>query len=161
MKHTISVTVDNKPGVLARVSNLFRRRGFNIDSLAVAPTDDARYSRMTIVVDAEDRPLEQVTKQLYKLINVVKITELPPDESVARELVLIKVATDGESRARVVEIADIFRSKIVDVSHDTITIEATGTQEKLEAILELLEPFGVREVARTGKVALARGLASE
>ncbi|MDI6821594.1 MAG: acetolactate synthase small subunit [Actinomycetota bacterium] len=157
MRHTLSVLVENKPGVLARVSSLFRRRGFNIHSLAVGPTENLEVSRMTIVVDVEERPLEQVTKQLHKLVNVIKISDLDPKESVERELVLIKVNATAEVRPEIIEIVDIFRAKIVDVSQTTLTIEVTGTGDKIEAIEDLLRPYGIRELVRTGKVALPRG----
>ncbi|MEW6189377.1 MAG: acetolactate synthase small subunit [Actinomycetota bacterium] len=157
MRHTISVLVENKPGVLARVSSLFRRRGFNIHSLAVGPTEDIEVSRMTIVVDVEERPLEQVTKQLHKLVNVIKISDLDPKESVERELVLIKVNATAEVRPEIIEIVDIFRAKIVDVSQTTLTIEVTGTEDKVKAMEDLLRPYGIRELVRTGKVALPRG----
>jgi acetolactate synthase-1/3 small subunit len=156
-KHTLSVLVENKPGVLARVSGLFARRGFNIHSLAVGPTEFDDISRMTIVVNVEDKPLEQVVKQLNKLINVIKIVELEKDAAVERELLLIKVKADAGTRAQILEIADIFRSKIVDVSANALTIEATGTPDKLTALTDLLNSFGVRELVRTGLVALARG----
>ncbi|MCA1831940.1 MAG: acetolactate synthase small subunit [Actinomycetota bacterium] len=156
-KHTLSVLVENKPGVLARVSGLFARRGFNIHSLAVGPTEFDDMSRMTIVVNVEDKPLEQVVKQLNKLINVIKIVELEKDSSVERELLLIKVKADAGTRAQILEIAGIFRSKIVDVSANALTIEATGTPDKLTALTDLLNGFGVRELVRTGLVALARG----
>lgn len=157
MKHTLSVIVENKPGVLARISGLFGRRGFNIDSLAVGPTEDPEVSRMTIVVDVEERPLEQVTKQLHKLINVIKISDLNPQDAVERELILIKIAAKPVVRAEIVEIADIFRAKIIDVGQNTITIEGTGTADKIQAIIDLLRPYGIRELARTGKIALIRG----
>lgn len=157
MKHTLSVLVENKPGVLARVAGLFRRRGFNIESLAVAPTEDEKYSRMTIVVDLEDKPLEQVTKQLYKLVNVVKVVDLNEREAVIRELTLIKVNAPPEARAQILEIVDIFRAKIVDVERNTLIIEVTGTEDKVEAIIRLLKPYGIKEVASTGRVALKRG----
>lgn len=157
MKHTLSVLVENKPGVLARIAGLFSRRGFNIDSLAVGPTDHPEFSQMTIVVDAEEHYLEQVTKQLHKLINVVKISDLDPKESVGRELVLIKVGAAPEQRARIIEIADIFRANIVDVARNTLTIEATGTEDKVRAIEDLLKPYGIKELVRTGKVAISRG----
>lgn len=157
MKHTLSVLVENKPGVLARVAGLFRRRGFNIESLAVAPTEDEKYSRMTIVVDLEDKPLEQVTKQLYKLINVVKVVDLNEKEAVIRELTLIKVNAPPEVRAQILEIVDIFRAKIVDVERNTLIVEVTGTEDKVEAIVRLLKPYGIKEVASTGRVALKRG----
>lgn len=156
MKHTLSVLVENKPGVLARVAGLFRRRGFNIESLAVAPTEDPDFSRMTIVVDLEDKPLEQVTKQLHKLINVVKISDLEPREAVVRELALIKVSAAAEARAQILEIVDIFRAKIVDVAREVLTVEVTGTEDKIEAIVDLLRPYGIREIALTGRVALRR-----
>lgn len=157
MKHTLSVLVENKPGVLARISSLFSRRGFNIESLAVGPTEDPAVSRMTIVVDLEDRPLEQVTKQLHKLINVIKISDLTPEEAVERELIIIKVTASPAVRAEIIEIADIFRAKIIDVGRDTVTIEVTGTEDKVEAMVDLLRPYGIKELARTGKVALTRG----
>jgi acetolactate synthase-1/3 small subunit len=156
-KHTLSVLVENKPGVLARVAGLFARRGFNIDSLAVGPTEIDDVSRMTIVVNVETKPLEQVVKQLNKLIPVLKIVELEKDQSVERELLLIKVKASAESRAQIVEIADIFRSKIVDVAPAALTIEATGAPDKLEAMTAMLRPYGIREFVRTGLVALARG----
>jgi acetolactate synthase-1/3 small subunit len=156
VKHTLSVLVENKPGVLARVAGLFRRRGFNIESLAVAPTEDPEFSRMTIVVDLEDKPLEQVTKQLHKLINVVKISDLEPQEAVVRELALIKISATAEARAQILEIVDIFRAKIVDVARETLTVEVTGTEDKIEAIIDLLRPYGIREIASTGRVALKR-----
>jgi len=155
--HTLSVLVENKPGVLARISGMFARRGFNIHSLAVGPTEFDEISRMTIVVNVEDKPLEQVVKQLNKLINVLKIVELEKDSSVERELLLVKVKADAQTRAQIVEIADIFRSKIVDVSPHAITIEATGAPDKLRALTDLLHQYGVREMVRTGRVALARG----
>ncbi|MBI4744187.1 MAG: acetolactate synthase small subunit [Actinobacteria bacterium] len=151
MKHT------NKPGVLAKISGLFSRRGFNIESLAVGPTENPAVSRMTIVVDGEAHPMEQVTKQLHKLINVLKINDLVSEESVERELVLIKVNADASVRAEIIEIADIFRAKIVDVGKNSVTIEATGTTPKIEAIEDLLRPYGIKELARTGKIALSRG----
>ena len=155
--HTLSVLVEDRPGVLARVAGLFAARGFNIDSLAVGTTEEAGFSRMTIVVDVEPQRLEQVVKQLNKLINVIKVQELEPAESVERELVLVKIKAEGDARARVIEIADIFRARVLDVTHHTLTVEATGTPDKLEALLELLGSFGVVEMARTGRVALARG----
>lgn len=158
MKHTLSVLVENKPGVLARVSGLFSRRGFNIDSLAVAETEDAAFSRMTIVVDIETRFLEKVTKQLHKLINVVKISDLSPDEATERELALLKVNASASVRAEIIEIANIFRAKIIDVTRESLTIEVTGTPDKIDAIEDLLRPYGIKELARTGKIALARGV---
>jgi acetolactate synthase-1/3 small subunit len=155
--HTLSVLVEDRPGVLTRTAGLFAARGFNIHSLAVGPTEDDGLSRMTIVVDVKAKPLEQITKQLNKLVNVIKILELEPDDAVERELVLVKVRAEGDSRARVIEIADIFRARVLDVTAHTATLEATGTADKLEALLRLLEDFGVVELARTGRVALARG----
>jgi acetolactate synthase I/III small subunit len=155
--HTISVLVEDKPGVLTRVAGLFAARGFNIDSLAVGPTSDDGLSRMTIVVQVDTKPLEQITKQLNKLVNVIKILELAPGDAVERELMLAKVRADGESRARILEICDVFRVRVLDVTHKTLTIEGTGTPEKLEALLELLGDFGIVELSRTGRVALARG----
>ncbi|GBC86053.1 Acetolactate synthase small subunit [bacterium HR12] len=155
--HTISVLVEDKPGVLTRVAGLFAARGFNIDSLAVGPTAEPGLSRMTIVVQVDRKPLEQVVKQLNKLINVIKIVELEPGEAVERELMLVKVRAEGETRARVLEICDVFRVRVLDVTHKTLTIEGTGTPEKLQALLELLRDFGIVELARTGRIALARG----
>jgi acetolactate synthase I/III small subunit len=155
--HTISVLVEDKPGVLTRVAGLFAARGFNIDSLAVGPTSDDGLSRMTIVVQVDRKPLEQVTKQLNKLVNVIKIVEHEPGDAVERELMLVKVRAEGEARARVLEICDVFRVRVLDVTHRTITIEATGAPEKLEALHALLKDFGVVELSRTGRIALARG----
>ncbi len=155
--HTISVLVEDKPGVLTRVAGLFAARGFNIDSLAVGPTSDDGLSRMTIVVQVDMKPLEQVTKQLNKLVNVIKILEHEPGEAVERELMLVKVRADGEARPRVMEIATVFRATVVDVTRRTLTLEATGKPEKLEALLQLLGDFGVVELSRTGRIALARG----
>src|ERR687887_1198372 len=155
--HTLSVLVENKPGVLARVAGLFSRRGFNIESLAVGPTEHADISRMTIVVSVEELPLEQVTKQLNKLVNVIKIVELEPSTSVQRELLLVKVRADATVRSQVLETVHLFRAKVVDVSPEALTIEATGTADKLEALLRMLDPYGVREIAQSGMVALGRG----
>ena len=156
-RHTLSVLVENKPGVLARVAGLFSRRGFNIESLAVGPTEHADISRMTIVVNVEDLPLEQVTKQLNKLINVIKIVELDAAQSVQRELLLVKVRADLSIRSAVLETVQLFRAKVVDVSTESVTIEATGTVDKLEALVRMLEPFGVRELVQSGMVAVGRG----
>lgn len=156
-KHTLSVLVENRPGVLARVAGLFSRRGFNIESLAVGPTEVDDIARMTIVVDAAAAPLEQVTKQLNKLIHVLKIVELEPSAAVERELQLVKVAASGTTRSEIIEIADVFRAKIVDVDVDAITIEATGSPEKLEAMVRLLVPYGIRELVRSGMIAVGRG----
>lgn len=155
--HTLSVLVEDKPGVLARVAALFSRRGFNIQSLAVGATEQKHLSRMTIVVEVEDFPLEQVTKQLNKLINVIKIVEQDEAQSVSRELALIKVRTDATTRSQVIEAVNLFRAKVVDVSTESLTIEATGTPEKLEAFLRVLEPYGIREIVQSGIVSLSRG----
>ncbi len=157
MKHTLSVMVENKPGVLARVAGLFARRGFNINSLAVGVTEDPNVSRMTITVDAEEHPIEQVTKQLHKLINVIKITDLDPENTVARELALLKVKSDAKTRAEVMQLAEIFRASILDVGKKTLTIEITGTFEKIDALEQLLKPHGVVEIVRTGRIAIERG----
>ncbi|GAA4865262.1 acetolactate synthase small subunit [Kitasatospora terrestris] len=159
-KHTLSVLVENKPGVLARIASLFSRRGFNIDSLAVGPTEHPDISRMTIVVNVEDLPLEQVTKQLNKLVNVIKIVELDQAQAVQRELVLVKVRADAETRSQIVEIVQLFRAKTVDVSPDAVTIEATGSSDKLEAMLKMLEPYGIKELVQSGLVAIGRGARS-
>ena len=156
-RHTLSVLVENSPGVLARVASLFSRRGFNIESLAVGPTEISHTSRMTIVVNVEDSPLEQVTKQLNKLINVLKIVELETEASVQRELLLVKVNTDSETRTQILEIVQLFRARVVDVAVDAIIVEATGTPEKIEALLTAFAPFGVKELVQSGLVALARG----
>ncbi|HET7691361.1 MAG TPA: acetolactate synthase small subunit [Nocardioidaceae bacterium] len=156
-RHTLSVLVENKPGVLARIAGLFSRRGFNIDSLAVGPTEHPEISRMTIVVNVEESPLEQVTKQLNKLIEVIKIVELDGPQSVTRELLLVKVKADAETRGHVLETVSLFRAKVVDVAPDAVTIEVTGNAEKLEAFLRVLEPFGIRELVQSGMVAIGRG----
>ena len=156
-RHTLSVLVENKPGVLARVAGLFSRRGFNIDSLAVGPTEHDDVSRMTIVVSVEELPLEQVTKQLNKLVNVLKIVELEPALSVQRELLLLKVRADVQTRSHVLETVSLFRAKVVDVATDSVTIEATGTTDKLDALIKVLEPFGIKELVQSGLVAVARG----
>ncbi len=156
-KHTLSVLVENKPGVLARVAGLFSRRGFNINSLAVGETEHPEVSRITIVVDAEDSPLEQVTKQLNKLVNVLKIVELDAGHSVQRELLLVKVRADRPQRSAILETVQMFRAHVVDVSPDALVIEATGTAEKLEALLRDLEPYGIKEMVQSGMVAIGRG----
>ena len=156
-RHTLSVLVENQPGVLARIAGLFSRRGFNIDSLAVGPTEQPTVSRMTIVVNVADLPLEQVTKQLNKLVNVLKVVELPADGSVQRELLLVKVGAELANRSQVLETVQLFRAKVVDVSADSVTVEATGTADKLAALVRLLEPFGIRELVQSGMVALSRG----
>lgn len=157
MKHTVSALVENKPGVLVRIAGLFSRRGFNIESLAVGPTERPDVSRMTIVVDAADRPLEQITKQLNKLINVIKVSELGAGEAVERELCLIKVKAEAKTRAEIIEIADIFRASIIDVGRDILILEVTGNEQKIKAMEDLLKPYGIRELARSGRLALARG----
>jgi acetolactate synthase-1/3 small subunit len=155
--HTISVLVEDRPGVLTRVAGLFAARGYNIDSLAVGPTEAEGISRMTIVVNVDESPLEQVTKQLNKLINVIKILEHDSGTAVERELMLVKVHAQGDARARIMELADVFRVSIVDVTATTLTVEASGGPEKLEALRELLGEFGIIELSRTGRIALARG----
>jgi acetolactate synthase-1/3 small subunit len=155
--HTLSVLVEDKPGVLARVASLFSRRGYNIQSLAVGATEQKDMSRMTIVVCVDEAPLEQITKQLNKLINVIKIVEQDEDNSVSRELALIKVRADASSRSQVIEAVNLFRAKVVDVSTESLTIEATGTPAKLEAFLRVLEPYGIRELVQSGVVSLSRG----
>jgi acetolactate synthase I/III small subunit len=156
-RHTLSVLVENKPGLLVRVAGLFSRRGFNIDSLAVGPTEHEEISRMTIVVNCEDHPLEQVTKQLNRLINVLKIVELEPAAAVQRELLLVKVRADLETRSRVLETVALFRAKVVDVATDAVTVEATGNKEKLDALIRVLQPFGIKELVQSGMVAVGRG----
>ncbi|QFZ22846.1 acetolactate synthase small subunit [Saccharothrix syringae] len=159
-KHTLSVLVEDKPGVLARVAGLFSRRGFNIESLAVGRTEHPDISRMTIVVSVDELPLEQVTKQLNKLINVIKIVELEPAASVQRQLLLVKVRADATVRSQVLETVQLFRAKVVDVSPEAVTVEATGTSEKLDALLRMLEPYGLREIVQSGMVAIGRGARS-
>jgi acetolactate synthase-1/3 small subunit len=155
--HTLSVLVEDKPGVLARVASLFSRRGYNIQSLAVGATEQKDMSRMTIVVSVDESPLEQITKQLNKLINVIKIVEQDEDNSVSRELALIKVRADATTRSQVIEAVNLFRAKVVDVTTESLTIEATGTPAKLEAFMRVLEPYGIRELAQSGVVSLSRG----
>lgn len=155
--HTLSVLVEDKPGVLARVASLFSRRGYNIQSLAVGATEQKDMSRMTIVVCVDESPLEQITKQLNKLINVIKIVEQDEDNSVSRELALIKVRADATTRSQVIEAVNLFRAKVVDVTTESLTIEATGTPAKLEAFMRVLEPYGIRELAQSGVVSLSRG----
>jgi len=158
MRHTLAVLVENTPGVLARVAGLFSRRGFNIDSLAVGRTENPAVSRMTIVVEGSDRLLEQVTKQLNKLIDVIKIVDVTIDEYVDRELVLIKVNAEPSQRSEVVQIADIFRARIVDLGRRTLTLECTGNEGKINAFEESLRSYGIKELVRTGKIAMLRGL---
>ena len=154
--HTLSVLVENRAGVLARVANLFSRRGYNIFSLAVAPTDDERFSRITIVVDVESSPLEQITKQLFKLVNVVKISELDPSESVERELLLCTVRAEAEVRSQVVELVQIFEGRILGVGHDELTVSLDGAPAKIDDFEELLRAYGIVELQRTGRVALPK-----
>ena len=156
-KHTLSVLVEDKPGVLARIAGLFSRRGFNIDSLAVGPTEHPDISRMTVVVDVEEFPLEQVTKQLNKLVEVLKVVELDPNASVQRQVVLIKVRSDPTTRSSILETVELFRAKVIDVAHDSLTIECTGKSEKVQALLHVLEPYGVRELVQSGIVGVGRG----
>ena len=156
-RHTLSVLVENKPGVLARIAGLFSRRGFNIDSLAVGPTEHPEVSRMTIVVNVETSPLEQVTKQLNKLVEVIKVVELDTGFSVNRELLLVKVKADASSRGQVLELVQLFRAKVVDVAVDAVTIQIVGNQGKIEDFLRVLEPYGVRELVQSGVVAIGRG----
>jgi acetolactate synthase I/III small subunit len=156
LHHTLSVLVENKAGVLARVAGLFARRGFNIYSLAVAPTDDERFSRITIVVDVEDNTVEQITKQLFKLINVVKISELAPSESVERELLLCTAKAGPEARGQVIELVQIFEGRIIDVGHERLTVMLAGTPAKLDDFEELMRPYGIVELQRTGRVALPK-----
>ena len=158
-KHVIAVLVENRMGVLARIAGLFSGRGFNIDSLTVAETDDQSVSRMTIVSTGDEQIIEQITKQLNKLIDVIKVSDLTGDEYVDRELILIKVAAESQSRAEIIQIADIFRAHIVDVSPTSLTLEATGDEDKLKAIIDILRPYGIQEIARTGKIAMLRGAA--
>ena len=154
--HTLVVLVENKAGVLARVSGLFARRGFNIFSLAVAPTEDERFSRITIVVDVASSPLEQITKQLYKLINVVKISELDPRDSVERELMLVTLRADVSARSQVIELVNLFEGRVVDVGHDELTVSLDGEPDRLDDFEGLLRPFGIVELQRTGRVALPK-----
>lgn len=157
MKHTLSVIVENKPGVLARTAGLFRRRGFNIDSLAVGVTENPKISRMTIVVEGDHRVLDQVMKQVNKLIEVIKVGYLEDGESVGRELALIKVNADQKTRSEVMQIVNIFRARIIDVAPNSLIVEVTGDENKINAISQLLKQFGIKEMVRTGKVALQRG----
>ena len=156
-KHTLSVLVENRPGVLTRVAGLFARRGFNIHSLAVGPTEHRDISRITVVVDVDELPLEQVTKQLNKLINVIKIVELEPGASVQREMLLVKVKADLTNRPHVLQTAELFRARVIDVAPEAVTIEATGSPDKIEALLRVLEPFGIRELVQSGLVGIGRG----
>ncbi|HMU36271.1 MAG TPA: acetolactate synthase small subunit [Marmoricola sp.] len=155
--HTLSVLVENRPGVLARIAGLFSRRGFNIDSLAVGPTEDSSVSRMTIVVNVEETPLEQVTKQLNKLVEVIKIVELDDRDSIERELMMVKVKADVNNRGQVVDAIALFRGKVVDVAPDSITVQLTGNADKLRDFVAVMEPFGIRELVQSGMVAIGRG----
>ena len=156
-KHTLSVLVENKPGVLTRIAGLFSRRGYNIESLAVGPTEHPEISRMTIVVNVEDSPLEQVTKQRNKLIEVIKIGELDAASAINRELLLVKVKADAETRGQVLDAVQLFRAKVVDVAPDAVTVQAVGNADKLADLLRVLEPFGIRELVQSGMVAIGRG----
>jgi acetolactate synthase I/III small subunit len=157
-RHILSLLVENRPGVLARIAGLFARRGFNIDSLAVGTTDDVNLSRITLTVDGASHPIDQVTKQLHKLVNVIKIRDLEPDERVARELALFKVScSDGDARAQVMQFTDIFRGNVVDISKRSVTVEVTGTDDKIEAFEDMVRPFGLIEMVRTGEIAVSRG----
>src|SRR3954470_14484578 len=156
-KHTLSILVENKPGVLTRIAGLFARRGFNIDTLTVGPTDDDDVSRVTLTVDGAVHPIDQVTKQLHKLINVLKIRDLEPADTVARELALFKVAADGVQRAEVLQLTEIFRGSVVDVTRRSIILEITGTTDKIESFEGLMRPFGLVEMMRTGEIAISRG----
>lgn len=157
MQHTLTVLVENRPGVLTRIAGLFSRRGYNIESLAVGQAENPNMSRMTIVVGGDARIIEQVCKQLYKLVDVIKLTDITAEEYVDRELILVKVSAEPSSRAEIMQIVDIFRAHIVDIGRDTLIIEATGDQGKVNALESALRPFGIREVVRTGKIAMVRG----
>lgn len=156
-KHILSILVENKPGVLTRIAGLFARRGFNIDTLAVGPTDDPTLSRITLTLDGAMHPIDQVTKQLHKLVNVIKIRDLEPAETVARELALFKVSADGSTRAEVMQMVEIFRGKIIDISKRSVIVEVTGSFDKIEAFERMVRPFGLIEMARTGEIAISRG----
>jgi acetolactate synthase I/III small subunit len=155
-KHILSLLVENKPGVLARIAGLFSRRGFNIDTLTVGPTDDPGISRITLTLDGAVHPIDQVTKQLHKLVNVIKIRDMEPEQTIAREMALFKITASVESRGEIMQLAEIFRAKIVEVSRRTLTIEITGTQEKIDAFERMVRPHGLVEMARTGEVAISR-----
>ena len=156
-KHVLSILAENKPGVLTRIAGLFARRGFNIDTLTVGPTDDPAISRFTLTVDGALHPIDQVTKQLHKLVNVLKIRDLEPEETVARELALFKISADGDARAQIMQFTDIFRGKVVDVAKRSVVVEVTGTDDKIEAFEEMVRPFGLVELVRTGEIAVSRG----
>src|SRR5918997_552053 len=155
-KHILSILVENKPGVLTRIAGLFARRGFNIDTLSVGPTDDPGVSRITLTLDGAVHPIDQVTKQLHKLVNVIKIRDMEPEQTIAREMALFKIQASVESRGEIMQFAEIFNATIVDVSRRTLTIEITGTQEKIDAFERMIRPHGLVEMARTGEVAIAR-----
>jgi len=156
-KHVLSILVENKPGVLTRIASLFARRGFNIDTLSVGPTDDEHISRITITVDGANHPIDQVTKQLHKLVNVLKIRDLEPAEAVSRELAMFKLAADVNQRGEVMQLCDIFRGKVIDVSKRSMVVEITGTVDKIEAFERNVRPFGLIEMIRTGEIAISRG----
>jgi acetolactate synthase-1/3 small subunit len=156
-KHILSILVENKPGVLTRITGLFARRGFNIDTLAVGPTDDDAVSRITLTLDGALHPIDQVTKQLHKLVNVLKIRDLEPGDTAARELALFKISADGPARAEVLQMVEIFRGKVVDLTKRSLVVEITGTHDKIEAFEKLVRPFGLIEMARTGEIAISRG----
>ena len=156
-KHLLSILVENKPGVLTRVAGLFARRGFNIDTLTVGPTEDERISRITLTVDGAVHPIDQVTKQLHKLVNVIKIRDLEPTDTVARELALFKVSADGPQRGELMQICEIFRGKVVDVTKRSVVIEVTGTTDKIQAFERMVRPFGLIEMMQTGEIAISRG----
>src|SRR5580658_4255686 len=155
--HVLSILVENRPGVLTRIAGLFARRGFNIETLSVGPTADERFSRITLTVDGAVHPIDQVTKQLHKLINVLKIRDLEPDSTVRRELALFKISADGTQRGELMQIAEIFRGSVVDVTKRSIIIEVTGTTDKIEAFEAMVRPFGLIEMMRTGEIAISRG----
>jgi len=155
-KHILSLTVEDKPGVLARIAGLFSRRGFNIDTLAVGPTEDPEVSRITLTLDGAVHPIDQVTKQLHKLVNVIKIRDMEPDQTIAREMALFRVQAAVENRADIMQFAEIFKARIVDVSRRTLTIEVTGTQDKIDSFERMIRPHGLIEMARTGEVAITR-----
>jgi acetolactate synthase-1/3 small subunit len=156
-KHVLSILVENEPGVLARISGLFARRGYNINTLAVGPTDDDKVSRITLTIDGAEHPIDQVTKQLHKLIHVLKIRDLEPADTVARELALFKIDADAHTRQEISQLADVFGGRIVDVARRSVTVELTGSDEKVEAFEELVRPFGLIEMVRTGEIAVQRG----
>ncbi|WP_051324052.1 acetolactate synthase small subunit [Candidatus Solirubrobacter pratensis] len=156
-KHILSILVENKPGVLTRIAGLFARRGFNIDTLAVGPTDDPTLSRITLTLDGAMHPIDQVTKQLHKLVNVIKIRDLEPAETVSRELALFKISADGSTRSEVMQMVEIFRGRIIDVAKRSVIVEVTGSWDKIEAFERMVRPFGLIEMARTGEIAISRG----